>query len=131
MARAEVVMLWTPVVTGIPINLVQSVDTALATITTKALDMGAVDWSKLIDQVVIHMTDRADQVNLLLNVYSSNDEDGPFDIDDSVSIAGSDPIYIDPPARKYFKLEVHDPTVVDRWTLHGIEVWGTLGGREY
>jgi hypothetical protein len=129
-AKAEIVMVWTPAATGVPINLQQDIGTATCFIRTKALDLDAVDYTKEIDQIVVHISDRITQVNLYLKIYSSDDEDGPFTLDDTLAIATLDPLNVDPPARRFFKFELRDLGVVDRWRLHGMEFWGRLAGRE-
>lgn len=130
MAKGEIVMVWTPAATGVPINLQQDVGTASCYIRTKALDLNAVEFTKELDQIVVHVSNRAAQTYLLLRVYSSDDEDGTFDLDDTINLAQEDPANVDPPARRFFKLELVDPSVQERWKMHGIEVWGRIAGRE-
>lgn len=122
-------MVWTPAATGVPINLQQDIGTATCWIQTKALDLGQVDFVKELDQIFSHITNRATQTNLVLYIYSSDDEDGPYDLDDTINLSQEEPANVDPPGRVWFKLRYADLGIIERWTLHRIEVWGRIGGR--
>lgn len=129
--RGAVAMLLTIQATGAVLNLATSIDSATCFIETKALDMGEVHFTKLLDQIVSHISNRADQDNMLLAIFGSDDEDGPFILVDTIALPQVDPGNIRPPAHKYFKLRYIDNGILQRWHLHGFTIFGEIGGEEF
>ena len=129
--RGAVSMLLTIAATGATLNLATSTDSATCFIQTKALDMGEVHFTKFIDQVVSHISDRAKQLNMQLAIFGSNDEDGPFTLEATIVLPSVDPGNIRPIAKKYFKLRYIDNGILERWHLHGFTIFGEIGGEEF
>lgn len=117
--------------TGQVLNLGTAADTSTAYIETKALDFGKTRFVKFLESLNVEVTERVNHTNMLMQVYGSDAEDGPFELVDSIQVAEEDPMFTDPPGFRYFKFRLYDGLVVSRWRLSGLEVWGELGGMEF
>lgn len=137
-ARASIVMVYTPL-GGEPISLATSIDTSMAWIETKALDIGP-NFVYFIDQITSWISERNEQTNLQLEIYGSDTEDGEeryadddgeggnqFELLDTLDLARQDPAFTDPPGKRYYKLRWIDRAVKERWRLHGFAIFGEPG----
>lgn len=117
---------------GITVSLGTAQDTLQAWIRTKALDFENPAFVKFLEKIDAHITNRTTQTNLVLEIYGSDSEDGPFaDILQTIPLGSNDPGVFDIPMRRYYELLFIDRGVKERWRLHGFEIFGELGGDEF
>jgi len=116
---------------GVTRSLGSAFGTNTAYIETKALDIGDAQMSYFIDKIISNITDRTEQTGLVLEIYGSDAENGPFDLLDTIDLSLEDPGYTDPPGMRYYKFRFVDSTVLDRWKIHGFTVYGEPGGDEF
>ncbi len=112
-------------------NAGSAIGTLSAYIETKALDIGDSQLSYFIDKIISHITKAASHTQMILEIYGSDSEDGPFELLDTISLSKEDPGYTDPPGKRYYKFRYSDPSIISRWQLHGFEVYGEPGGDEF
>lgn len=128
-ARENLAMLLTS--GGITNSVGVPADTLGAWIETKAWDLDKANFSKYIDQIITHLTNRSLHVNMNLLVYGADEEDGPFTLLQTLALSPADTLNPDVPAKRYFKLRFQDDAVVTRWQLHGFEIFGELVADEF
>ena len=68
---------------------------------------------------------------MTLQIFGSDDENGPFMLLDTLDLSLEDPGYTDPPGARYYQLKYEDIAVRERWRLHGFDVYGEPGGEEW
>ena len=129
-AHAGITVFYTPV-GGVKTSLAAARGTTTAFIRTKALNIGDSKLSYYIDQITSHITSRAAQTKMVLEIYGSDDEDGPFELLDTIDLSLEDPGYTDPPGMRYYQLRFFDSAVRERWQLHGFDVYGEPAGDEF
>lgn len=140
-AQAAVNIIWTPT-GGVPTILGAATETSTCFIETKAIDVGDEEMSYFIDRVISNISDRPDQLNLVLEIWGSDDEEGVetfeedvrpgnFELLDTISLAKHDPGYTDPPGKRFYKFIFRDNGIIERWRLHGFTVYGEPGGDEF
>jgi len=129
-AFASITVFYTPV-GGIKTSLNTALGTSSAFIETKAMNIGRDDFSYFLDKITSHITGRVDQTKLVLQIFGSDDENGPFDLLDTIDLSLEDPGYSDPPGKRYYKFRYEDTAVRERWQLHGFDVYGEPGGEEW
>jgi len=112
-------------------SLGSALGTLEASIETKALNIGKDKFTYFIDQVTTHLEDNIELQSMVLEIYGSEEEDGPFTLLDTIDLSLEDPGFTDPPGMRYYKLIYRDPAVSGRWKLHGFDVYGEPGGEEY
>lgn len=113
------------------INLGTAVETSEAWIETKPLDFGRGDFVKFLEKVIANVRGRQQAYFLMLQVYGSDDEEGPFELLDEIQLALEDPAYTDPPGQRFYKFRFADSIISTRWALHGFSVFGEFGGDEF
>ena len=113
------------------VNVGASADTGIAYLTTKAFDFGVVEASKYLQRIVTHVRDLAQNLTLKVEVYGSDDEEEEFELLDTLVVSDPDSQWTDPPGFKYYKLRIVDETVTTRWAIHGLILWGEIGGEEF
>jgi hypothetical protein len=129
-AHAAITIFHTPF-GGTQRNVGAAIGTLSAFIETKAISIGDSQLSYFLDKINSHITKSANQTLMILEVYGSDDEDGPFDLLDTISLSKEDPGYMDPPGKRYYKFRFSDSSISSRWQLHGFEVYGEPGGDEF
>ncbi len=129
-AHAAITVYHTPF-GGDSTNISAAIGTVSAYIETKAISIGDSALSYFLDKINSHITKSAAQTQMILEVYGSDDEDGPFELLDTIALSKEDPGYMDPPGMRYYKFRYSDPAVASRWQLHGFEVYGEPGGDEF
>jgi len=112
-------------------NVGASAETGIAMLETKALDFGKVEYSKFLQRIVTHIRDREENSTLRVEVYGSDDEELNFELLDTIYLSEEDPGWTDPPGMKYYKFKFVDEFVTTRWALHGLVLWGDIGGEEF
>jgi len=113
------------------VNLGTAAETATAWIETKPLDFGQDSVVKFLDKILYNIRGRQESPYLCLEIRGADDEEGPFDLLDSINVSQEDPAFTDPPGQRFFKLKFIDTIVSSRWALHGFSVYGELGGDEF
>jgi hypothetical protein len=116
---------------GVKRSLTSALGTTVAWIRTKAMSIGDSKLVYFIDQITTHLKDSANLRNMVLEVYGSDEEDGPFELLDTIDLSLKDPGFMDPPGQKYYELVYRDNAVTQRWKLHGFDVYGEPGGDEF
>lgn len=116
---------------GGTVNLGASVETSSAYIQSKALDFGDGAFVKFLEKVISNIKLRKLAPFLNLEIYGSDDEEGPFELLDTISVADFDPQYTDPPGKRFYKIRYTDASVSVRWALHGMTFYGEPGGEEF
>jgi len=129
-AHAAITIFYTPL-GGTQRNVGAAIGTLSAFIETKALDIGDSALTYYLDKINSHITENQDQTLMVLEIYGSDDEDGPFELLDTISLSKEDPGFTDPPGKRYYKFKFTDPAISNRWQLHGFEVYGEPGGEEF
>ena len=129
-AFGAVTIFFTPI-GGVKTTLGSAFGTNLSEIETKALHIGQDRLVYFLDQITSHITDNRDQQQMILEIYGSDREDGPFDLLDTIDLSLEDPGYADPPGMRYYKLKYIDSAVMERWQLHGFDFYGEPGGDEF
>lgn len=130
-AFAAISIFYTPIGAEDQISLGSALGTISCEIETKALNIGRDQFVYFIDQITSHITGNADQQYLILEIYGSDKEDGPFKLLDTIDLSLEDPGWTDPPGKRYYKLIYKDTAVRERWQLHGFDVYGEPGGDEF
>ena len=113
------------------LNLGTAVETAEAFIQTKPLDFGEGSFIKFIEKILYNIRGRQDSPFLMLEISGSDDEEGPFELLDTLSVALEDPGFTDPPGHRFYVLKFVDNVVGVRWAIHGFAVYGEPGGEEF
>lgn len=128
-AQEQIVMFLTHSGITRPVGAAQ--DTLLAWIRTRALDFDQPKFVKFLDQLTAHISNRPAQSTLSVEIYGSDDEDGPFTLLQTVNLSSNDPVNLDVPGQRYYKFRFIDSSVSERWRLHDVEIYGELGGDEF
>lgn len=105
--------------------------TASSWVETKPLDFGKDNLVKYIEKILYNVRGRSESPSLRLEVRGSDDEEGPFELLDTIYIGLEDPGYTDPDGKRFYKLKLIDPAVQKRWALHGLTIFGEPGGEEF
>lgn len=121
---------YTPV-NGVKTSLNSAFGTTTAFIKTKAMDVGDAKLSYNIDEIITHLTDNEDLQQMVLEIYGSDKESGPFVLLDTIDLSLEEPGYTDPPGMRYYALLFRDNAVSQRWKLHGFDIYGEPGGEEF
>ena len=116
---------------GIPSNLQTSLETGTAWALTKALALGEHAFSMFIQRVLFSISDVAISPFLVLEIYGSDMEEGPFELLDTLNLSEEDPGYSDPPGQRYYKFRFFDSAAQARWSLGGFTIYGEPGGEEF
>jgi len=117
--------------TGVKTSLTSAFGTTASFIKTKAVSIGDSKLVYFIDQITTHLSDNEDLRNMVLEVYGSDKENGPFKLLDTIDLSLEDPGFTDPPGMRYYQLIFRDTAVTQRWKLHGFDVYGEPGGDEF
>jgi hypothetical protein len=129
-AYAAITFFYTPI-GGTKTSLGAALGTVVAYIKTKALNVGDDKTVYNIDQITTHLKDAENLRDMVLEVYGSDKEDGPFILLDTIDLSLKDPGFTDPPGMRYYQLLYRDNAVSQRWKLHGFNVYGEPGGDEF
>ena len=121
---------YTPI-NGVKTSLNSAFGTTTAFIKTKAMDIGDAKLSYFIDEIITHLTDNEDLRQMVLEIYGSDKEPGPFVLLDTIDLSLEEPGYTDPPGKRYYQLLFRDNAVSQRWKLHGFDIYGEPGGEEF
>jgi hypothetical protein len=116
---------------GVKTSLNSAFGTTTAFIKTKALDIGDARLSYNIDEIITHLTDNKNLQQMVLEIYGSDEESGPFVLLDTIDLSLEEPGYTDPPGMRYYELIFRDNAVNQRWKLHGFDIYGEPGGEEF
>jgi hypothetical protein len=130
-AYASVSAYITRVGTGVVVNLGTAVETGSAHIQTKALDFGHDNLIKYIERILCNIRGRQANANATLKIYGSDDEEGPFELLDTIQLVDNDPVYTDPPGMRFYKIRFADDGIMSRWAVHGFTIYGVVGGEEF
>ena len=118
-------------VNGIRTSLGAAAGTLTASIETKAISIAGDKLVYFIDQITSHLSNAEKQTSMILEIYGSDKENGPFILLDTLDLSLEDPGFLDPPGQRYYKLRYVDTAVKERWHLHGFNVYGEAGGEEF
>jgi len=129
-ARAQVT-LFLDRIDGTTLSLGTSIDTGTVFLRTKALDMGQQAFVKFIEKILYNIRDRKGNPDLKLEIWGSDDEEENFELLDTLLVDSEDPGFTDPPGRRYYQLKFTDVNVRKRWSVHGLEIYGEIGGEEF
>ena len=129
-ARGSVTMSLVTVM-GTTINLGSAVESSNVFIESRAFDMENARFTKFIQYILYNIRDRKGNPNLILELWGSDEEEYGFELMDTIYVSEEDPAYTDPPGKRYWKFIFRDTSVSKRWSIHGFEVWGELGGEEF
>jgi hypothetical protein len=129
-ARGTVSMFMT-LDSGDVVNLGAAQETGTAWIRTKALCFERDNFVKYLERVITNIEGRQDNETIYLKIYGSDDEEGPLELLDTIWMSDEEPGYTDPDGKRYFWLEYGDTGITERWSIHGIEIFGELGGEEF
>ena len=129
-AFGSITFFYTPI-GGVKTSLGAALGTTMAFIETKALNIGDDKLVYYIDQITSHLKDNEEQEEMVLEIYGSDKENGPFKLLDTIELSLEDPGFTDPPGMRYYKLRYTDPAVSERWQLHGFDIYGEPGGDEF
>jgi len=116
---------------GGTLNLGTAIETAVAWIETKAIDFGDDSMVKFLEKLLYNIRGRQNSPYLMVEISGSDDEEGPFNLLDTLSVSLEDPGYTDPPGQRFFKFKFIDTVVGVRWALHGFSIYGEIGGEEF
>lgn len=116
---------------GVTLSVGTPQDTLQAWIYTKPLDFDNAEAAKWIDKMIVHLSRRAQQVNMEVQIYAADDEDGEFVRLQAINLSENDPITPDVDAYRFLVFQFIDYGVRERWRLHGFEIFGELFGDEF
>lgn len=116
---------------GIDFNLSAPLDSNETFIQTKALDLGEDQLVKYLDRILTNLDPRLDLNSIEVEVYGSDNEDGPYTLLQSVGLQANDPQYLDVPGQRFYKIRYIDRSTQERWRLHGFSLFGEVGGDEF
>lgn len=113
------------------VNLGTAAETGTAWIETKALDFGKDEFVKELESILSNIEGRQANDTMRLEIWGSDDEEGPYELLDTIMLNEEDPGWTDPPGMRFFKLKFIDESVASRWKIHGFEVYGDFAGEEW
>lgn len=131
MSAQGAITLWLTPVGGGLINLGSAIESSNVYIETKAFDMDMPNHVKFIERIIVNIRDRLNNPNLVCEIWGSDDEEGPFELLDTLYLSTEDPGYTDPPGMRFYKFIFKDTAVSKRWAIHGFTIFGELGGEEF
>lgn len=129
-AFGSITFFYTPI-GGVKTSLGAAFGTTTAFIKTKAMNIGDDKMVYNIDQITSHLKDAVNLREMVLEIYGSDKEDGPFELLDIIDLSLEDPGWTDPPGMRYYQAIYRDNAVAERWKLHGFTVYGEPGGDEF
>ena len=118
--------------TGVRTGLNQSIDTAMAFVETKDLDLGAYEFRKWIQKIITDIKSRTLATNLKLIIKYRNNLDDALVSSSSIALNGADQVSNvsnKVQAARFYRLRFEDSGVSVLWELSKIELHGTLAGK--
>ncbi len=116
---------------GTTVNLGTAVETGSAHLWTKAMDFGQDEFAKYLEHIIANIEDRQQNERARLEIWGADDEEGPYEQLDTIWLAEEDPGWTDPPGQRFYKFRFYDDRIATRWAIHGLTIFGEIGGEEW
>lgn len=118
---------------GTKVNLNQAVDSVVAYVESKDLDMGDPRAVKMIDMAIVKVTDAVGiGVNGKLIIKYRENLEEPLQIGDTINLSDANaPLPVKMPDAPYIRIRLEDAAVKTLWKFAGLELWGTKTGDRF